>query len=335
MAPQTHSPKAIHSKSKVLFTVCGPDEIPNLPELCSGALPIEHQHLSVPNTRRRIAPYRALHCEKPSLVLEDENFPMSSPGSLYKRLQAEDPSLIPQWVSAEDALQIVAHQKLVPNKDLPEIDKYLKQVYVPTGEGQYLLMGLAPSNLMLGHIRDHFYVKGTFFKDSLKVPIGGTKPQNAGSLAYGGLPMLSNLPPSWEGSNLPYGENNFFKKWASQKSTRKLWQNLNAFLKSDPKPTRETRDRRDALMNAILKDLMGYRVFCRESPGWTESPSCRLPEDQKAWLDPTLPAQSSEGIIDAFGMVADRNLPDIPHGVSERNHWRGLFASKIRLENLT
>ncbi|RPE79789.1 type I-F CRISPR-associated protein Csy1 [Vulcaniibacterium tengchongense] len=123
--------------------------------------------------------------------------------------------------------------------------------------------------------------------------LGGTKPQNISQLnsERGGLNYLlpSLPPPAWKpsGTHLLKQET-AFAGLLRFGGMRELVAELAGFLAANPDPTAQTRNRREALEQAIGQELalFGAAVRGQYPAGWTRAPDCRLPRHQQLWLDP-------------------------------------------------
>lgn len=124
--------------------------------------------------------------------------------------------------------------------------------------------------------------------------LGGTKPQNISQLnsERGGVNYLlpSLPPPAWEqgrASNLLKRESALeVLHWYG--GVRDLIRTLAKFLLDNPDPTMETRERREAIAQAIGQELamFGVAVRARYPAGWTRDTACGLPLYEQVWLDP-------------------------------------------------
>src|SRR5690625_7926798 len=67
-----------------------------------------------------------------------------------------------------------------------------------------------------------------------------------------------------------------------------LLKTLSDFLLSDPDQVKETREKREALEQALGQQLalFGQSIRLSQAPGWTRDEACRLPNCEKLWLDP-------------------------------------------------
>lgn len=124
--------------------------------------------------------------------------------------------------------------------------------------------------------------------------LGGTKPQNISQLnsERGGINyLLASLPPPhWDREERPALLNldSALERFSWFEGVRPLVRTLTAFLASDPPANAETRNRREAIEQALGAQLILYAasVHGRLEPGWSRDPDCRLPRHEKLWLDP-------------------------------------------------
>lgn len=123
--------------------------------------------------------------------------------------------------------------------------------------------------------------------------LGGTKPQNVSQLnsERGGINyLLSSLPPPrWDQDrfrNLLNLESSL-DRFAYFPGVRQLVKALADFLLSDPEPNMQTRERREAIEQALGQQLPVFAASVRAGtePGWTRDPACSLDDREKLWLD--------------------------------------------------
>lgn len=123
--------------------------------------------------------------------------------------------------------------------------------------------------------------------------LGGTKPQNISQLnsERGGVNyLLASLPPNRAQSrarNFLSIESalDFFKYF---EGVNKLVDALIKLLKSNPNPTMETRQKREAIERALGEAFAAFGLASQQrfEAGWTRSSDCQLPLCEKLWLDP-------------------------------------------------
>jgi CRISPR-associated protein Csy1 len=124
--------------------------------------------------------------------------------------------------------------------------------------------------------------------------LGGTKPQNISQLnsERGGINyLLASLPPpKWDQDRFRHllGIETALDRFAHFKGVRFLVKTLADFLLSDPDRAMQTRDRREAIEQALGFQLPVFAASIQSGsePGWTRNPLCRLPLCEQLWLDP-------------------------------------------------
>lgn len=123
--------------------------------------------------------------------------------------------------------------------------------------------------------------------------LGGTKPQNISQLnsERGGINYLlpSLPPPAWKPRGMRLLKSpSAFGELVRFGNVRQMLDELAAFLAGDPQPTMETRQRRQAMEQALGQELalFGAAVRAQLEPGWTRDPQSGLPRHQQLWLDP-------------------------------------------------
>lgn len=124
--------------------------------------------------------------------------------------------------------------------------------------------------------------------------LGGTKPQNLSQLnsERGGVNyLLGSLPPQWD-RNMPrhlWGVTSVFGPvLARQGSVSAIVRALLRFLQQDPPSNMQTRDRVDRNVDGLIDEIVSMAGgFRRTLPaGWTVDPRCKLPQEERLWLDP-------------------------------------------------
>lgn len=175
--------------------------------------------------------------------------------------------------------------------------------------------------------------------------LGGTKPQNISQLnseRRGENYLLASLPPAWQSNAVKpvHGVPSLFAVFRWRRDVRRLTGQIRGFLESDPARNRESRRRRDELVEALLDELLQFAAEIRTLvPGWSADSACQLPSHQMEWLDPT-------GVSGASGDMIDRMASDFSHwlngqlreplmmGDAEYLHWlkqaRELFKALER-----
>lgn len=180
--------------------------------------------------------------------------------------------------------------------------------------------------------------------------LGGTKPQNISQLnseRRGDNYLLASVPPIWQTQEVRplLNVEDLFNVFGARPETRRAVRHLQDLLKADPRPTVETRQRRDAAVADVIDVFCQFTAAIRElEPGWSQQPECRLGLAQKRWLDPlgaaSAPADTTanqdtqSGIAAAFANWLNARLWDLlPVGDSEFQHWRKLILEEIKAED--
>ena len=171
--------------------------------------------------------------------------------------------------------------------------------------------------------------------------LGGTKPQNISQLNSergGSNYLLGSLPPRWisRAGREPWFMDSIFPHFGRRQPVREAVKSLSRFLSDNPDPTMETRARRDALIDAVIDELV---CFARElgelsAPGWSADQRCELVDAEQLWLDPGraesddvfrarwLAMDWPKEIGQRFGNWLNGQLGDrLPVGDIEQRHW--------------
>lgn len=163
--------------------------------------------------------------------------------------------------------------------------------------------------------------------------IGGSNAQNVSpqNKTRGGVNYLlpSLPPPAWRHDNRTnvLRRETIFDVFLWFGGVRELVDKLRRFLRSNPDPTVETRERREAIEQAIGQELAMFGVAARAAhpAGWTRDDDCRLPHCERLWLDPDrvdLPNRADpthpEWAEDDTAFKRDYDLGRWPDEVAER-----------------
>lgn len=122
--------------------------------------------------------------------------------------------------------------------------------------------------------------------------LGGSKPQNISqlnSLRGGNNFLLASVPPEWQFTSirLPMGNRPLFQQFGFRSGVKELLRELKDFLESNPSGNLETKDKRDAMVSAIIDKVIEYTAELHSlDAGWSKDPRCRLTDAEKLWLDP-------------------------------------------------
>ena len=126
--------------------------------------------------------------------------------------------------------------------------------------------------------------------------MGGTKPQNISQLnseRRGMNYLLSSLPPQWQTSvvRLPVQAASVFDRlFIARPEVRHTVRALRQFLESDPEPNLATRQRREALLDTLLDELVSLAAELQQllPAGWSRDDERfkDLHRSEQLWLDP-------------------------------------------------
>jgi CRISPR-associated protein Csy1 len=134
--------------------------------------------------------------------------------------------------------------------------------------------------------------------------MGGTKPQNISQLnseRRGVNYLLSSLPPQWQTSSvrLPVHATSVFDRlFIARPEVRRAVRALRVFLESDPDANLATRERREALLDALVDELVSLAAELQQilPPGWSRDDErfSDLYRSEQLWLDPLRAEQPDE-----------------------------------------
>ena len=169
---------------------------------------------------------------------------------------------------------------------------------------------------------------------------GGSKPQNISQLNSergGNNYLLGSLPPNWRSADVKplLRTNSALRAFGRRTTVRQTLRELERFLVANPRPNQETRQRRDALVAALVDELLVFAAELQElEPGWSADPACELPEEEALWLDPDRAsvdpefAQRRESldwvseVRDRFAAWLNQRLhKSLPVGDAEHDYW--------------
>ena len=134
--------------------------------------------------------------------------------------------------------------------------------------------------------------------------MGGTKPQNISQLnseRRGMNYLLSSLPPQWKASavRLPvHAESVFDRLFIARPEVRRAVRALRVFLESAPDANLATRERREALLDTLVDELVLLAAELQQilPPGWSRDDErfTDLHRSEQLWLDPLRAEQPDE-----------------------------------------
>ncbi len=182
--------------------------------------------------------------------------------------------------------------------------------------------------------------------------MGGTKPQNISQLnseRRGMNYLLSSLPPQWQASavRLPVQAASVFDRlFIARPEVRRTVRTLRQFLASEPEPNLATRQRREALLDTLLDELVSLAAELQQllPPGWSRDDERfeKLDDAQKLWLDPLRAELPQEGdfasrwlqmdwpakIGQAFANWLNEQLRgQLPVGDAEAREWKQVLLT--------
>lgn len=182
--------------------------------------------------------------------------------------------------------------------------------------------------------------------------MGGTKPQNISQLnseRRGMNYLLSSLPPQWQASavRLPVHATSVFDRlFIARPEVRRTVRALRVFLESDPDTNLATRERREALLDALVDELVSLAAELQTilPPGWSRDDERfkELAYEEALWLDPLraeIPEEAQfahdwqymdwpAAIGKAFAGWLNAQLRDkLPVGDAEAREWKKVLLT--------
>lgn len=122
--------------------------------------------------------------------------------------------------------------------------------------------------------------------------LGGTKPQNISQLnsQRGGINyLLSSSPPNWQSAKVRplLNTSSALRAFGRRTIVRQTLRELESFLVTNPKPNRQTRQKRDSSVAALVDELLVFAAELQNlKPGWSADSACQIPAEEALWLDP-------------------------------------------------
>ena len=182
--------------------------------------------------------------------------------------------------------------------------------------------------------------------------MGGTKPQNISQLnseRRGVNYLLSSLPPQWKASavRLPvHAASVFDRLFIARPEVRRAVRALRVFLESNPDANLATRERREALLDALVDELVSLAAELQRilPPGWSRDDERfqALDYEETLWLDPLraeIPEEAQfahdwqymdwpAAIGKAFAGWLNAQLRDkLPVGDAEAREWKKVLLT--------
>nr|WP_207191913.1 type I-F CRISPR-associated protein Csy1 [Halochromatium roseum] len=352
----THSLKPLHPEAKGTSLFCEPTSLEALEEVGSHVLGADFE-IDVVGNAAALDVYKFLKIEYDgrtllSLALEQD-------ADLTAALD-DDPDLAHAWMQAFAGLA----QPRLPLRS----HTHAKQFYWLIGPdphddaGYHLLAPLYPTSLVHRLYQtlqdDRFSEDAKAARAARKAQqwherpvheypnlavqkLGGTKPQNISQLnseRRGDNVLLASLPPVWQSLTIKplLAVESLFNVFGWRREVKSLTRQLRHFLESDPSNNLRTRRRRDALVDALIDELIQFSAELRTlEPGWSKDQECALPPTQRAWLDPDAEQQQNDEVIDGLADDFSRWLNNrlrhpLPLGDAEYLYWRKLAGEQLR-----
>ncbi len=178
------------------------------------------------------------------------------------------------------------------------------------------------------------------YPDLAQQRLGGANAQNVSlfnTKRRGSTYLLASLPPNWQTAEVRplWHTESAFRAFGRRREVRQTLRELERFLETEPQPNKETRRYRDALVAALVDELLMFAAELQGlEPGWSADPACQLSEEEALWLDPERAtsdpdfAQRREAgdwvteIRERFAAWLNQRLQQkLPVGDAEHRHW--------------
>ncbi|GAB4089100.1 type I-F CRISPR-associated protein Csy1 [Hydrogenophaga soli] len=313
----THSLKPIHPDAKGTNLYCPPRTLATLPVVGSHCLGDTFAGDVVGNAAA-LDVYKFLKQEHQGQTL----LALAASGDVdLAHALSDDPAQAQAWMSA--------FASLTTPRGKPTSHTLAKQLYWPVGTDlhndacYHLLAPLYASSLAHQLFQtlqdDRFSDEAKAAREARKAgqyserpvreyphlavqQLGGTKPQNISQLnseRRGNNHLLASLPPVWRSMEIKplLGSESLFPRYSRRPGVTAALRDLLAFLKTDPKGNKPTRQHRAALVNTLIDEFLQLRAELRSlPPGWSQQPDCALTDLHARWLDPTGCAQADAAL---------------------------------------
>ena len=358
----THSLKPIHPEARGTNLYCPPESLPSHCEVGSHVLSADFAGDVVGNAA-------ALDVYKFLKVAVEER-------PLLEWMQRDDADLLAALSDDQERAQAWAdafNSVTEPASEIPASHGLAKQLYWLTGDDPandgdfHLLAPLYASSFAHTVFRtinedrfsepakaaqkarwerlDHNGVSREY-PDLAVQKFGGTKPQNISQLNSergGSNYLLPSLPPRWKNREVqaPWYVDSVLSRFGHSEGVWAQVRELRDFLRSDPPPTMETRDRRESLIDSLIDGLVDFaeRLQMTLPAGWSRDTRCRLPEVEQLWLDPGRVLENADDdtafcdrwhkmdwpaeVGSRFGNWLNKQMgPDLPLGDVEVRQWQ-------------
>ncbi len=197
----------------------------------------------------------------------------------------------------------------------PSAHKFSKQCYWPVQSDEYhILIPLYATSLAhtihaaIQHARfsdearatrearrreEYAKLEDVRYPDLAVQSFGGTKPQNISQLNSqrgGRAYLVSCEPPDWQRQTTPpLNITSIFSQRFERRLYREHIQPLRDFLQrvADRPNNDRIKKQRAQRLDAIVDEILNRAAFIQQlPPGWSAEPDCRLPFEERCWLDP-------------------------------------------------
>ena len=305
----THTLKPIHPDARGTNLFCAPHDLPAHTEVGSHVLGQDFSSDVVGNAAA-LDVFKLLKLRvdgRPLLAWMQEGAPE------LLAAMSDDANQANEWLNAFTGITS-------PRSAIPSSHTLAKQLYWMAGEdpaddGQYHLLAPLYSSALAHAVfqtinEDRFGEAGKLarqarreqrehesgyreYPDLAIQKFGGTKPQNISQLNSergGNNYLLASRPPKWKtfAVKAPLHTDSVFPRFGRIPEVRQTVRTLREFLQSDPPPNKETRNRRDALLDRLIDELVDFANPLQATLplGWSRGADCRLAEAERLWLDP-------------------------------------------------
>lgn len=298
--------------------------------------------------------------------------------TLFDMLKAEDHDLLVvlNQIYHQSAIDVQNLKNIANPKCCPSSHTFAKQVYWlvgddPCDDTQYHLLSplfSSPLSTWLyktiqndsfseeakasksAHRQNIYHPNGYCEYSNLAIEKkGGSQPQNISFLnsrRSGNNYLLSSAPPpKWKSRFKPlYYKHSAFNFFEKQRRVQSVVQELLSYLEDDPDNTMATRNKRDAIIDRLLDELVQFTLenTLQFERGWSKNDNCQLPQFEQCWLDPFRILkdeafneiwQSAEWVPEVTKRFANwlnnKLSRKLPVGDSEFNYWYSQCIKKF------
>lgn len=297
--------------------------------------------------------------------------------TILQRIKENDKNLLKAFSDNAELAEswMTAFRCMWEGSRRPASHTLAKQVYFPLeGGGYHLLAPLFPTSLVQrvheSLREDRFGAKAREAREAhragrfcahgygdyprlLVQKFGGTKPQNISQLnseRHGENWLLCSLPPLWdkERVRLPLDVKSVFgPPLNALPEVARASRRLIGFLEraAGDYTNIRIRETRAALLDDLLTAVVQWAARIRqEEPGWSADAACRLPEEERFWLDPRRGENDPEwrerrngtpwrdALLERAAVWCNREISTkkLPMGDEEQHAWEKELAEALR-----